>query len=312
MSARSWSRSVSTTGTSRRRTKSSASWLAIRPAPTMPTLVTGRASDLVGRARRPLGALLHEVEGVERGEQLGASATSPRGRRPRPRSRRRGRRRAPPAMSSTALAAAGEPPPVLAATMPSARAIAASQASPRSTSGRSTTTSPRSTEAAQSSDCSRKSAPSKTASASPKSYAACPPSVLPWLSGFSTISVTALSAPTRLRHEPGAAPAGDQAEHDLGQAEGRRGVHDGAVGAVQRDLEAAAEGEAVDEAERRLAAVLQLAEDRVPELGDGAYGVGAAALDRGEVGAGGQDERLAGHARSRRSCRRPAPRRSRR
>ena len=49
---------------------------------------------------------------------------------------------------------------------------------------------------------------------------------------------------------------------------------------MQRDLEATAEGEAVDEAEGRLATVLQLAEDRVPELGDRAYGVGAAALDR--------------------------------
>ncbi len=98
-----------------------------------------------------------------------------------------------------------------------------------------------------------------------------------------------------VRHEPGTAPARDQAEHDLGQADGRRGVHDGAVGAVQRDLEAAAEGEAVDEAERRLAAVLQLAEDRVAQLAHGAYGIGAAALDRGEVGACGEDERLAGH-----------------
>ena len=45
---RSWSRSVSTTGTSSRRANSSASWLAIRPAPTTPTLVTGRASALSG------------------------------------------------------------------------------------------------------------------------------------------------------------------------------------------------------------------------------------------------------------------------
>ena len=40
--------SVSTTGTSRRRANSSASCEAIRPAPTTPTLVTGRASDLSG------------------------------------------------------------------------------------------------------------------------------------------------------------------------------------------------------------------------------------------------------------------------
>ena len=46
-----------------------------------------------------------------------------------------------------------------------------------------------------------------------------------------------------VRHQVGAAPAGDQAEHHLGEAEGRRRVLDGAVGAVQRDLEAAAERE---------------------------------------------------------------------
>ena len=100
----------------------------------------------------------------------------------------------------------------------------------------------------------------------------------------------------QVRHQPGAAPAGHQAEHHLGQAEGRRRVADGAVGAVQRHLEATAEGEAVDEAERRLAALAELAEDRVPELGDDAYAVRAAAGDRGQVGPGGQDERLAGHA----------------
>ena len=63
---RAWSRSVSTTGTSSRRTNSSASWLAIRPAPTTPTLVTGRASDVSGAPAGPLGPLLDQVEGVER------------------------------------------------------------------------------------------------------------------------------------------------------------------------------------------------------------------------------------------------------
>ncbi len=99
-----------------------------------------------------------------------------------------------------------------------------------------------------------------------------------------------------VRHEERAAPAGDQAEHDLGQAQGRCGVHDGAVGAVQRDLEAAAQREAVDEPEGGLLAVAELAEDRVTELGHHAHGVRAAAGDRGEVGARGQDERLAGHS----------------
>ncbi len=59
-------------------------------------------------------------------------------------------------------------------------------------------------------------------------------------------------------------------------------VHDGAVGAVQRDLEAAAEREAVDEAERRLAAVTSwpsLRKTAWPSSRDDAYGVGPTALD---------------------------------
>ena len=48
---RAWSRSVSTTGTSSRRANSSASWLAISPAPTTPTLVTGGPATCP--ARRP-------------------------------------------------------------------------------------------------------------------------------------------------------------------------------------------------------------------------------------------------------------------
>ena len=72
----------------------------------------------------------------------------------------------------------------------------------------------------------------------------------------------------QVRHEPGTTPARDQAEHDLGQAEGGGGVLHGAVGAVQRDLETAAEGEPVDEPERPLGAVAELAEHAVPDLGD--------------------------------------------
>ena len=53
-----------------RRANSSASWLAIRPAPTMPTLVTGAGQALVRRAGRPLGPPLHQVEGVQAAAQL--------------------------------------------------------------------------------------------------------------------------------------------------------------------------------------------------------------------------------------------------
>ena len=54
-----------TTGTWRRRTNSSANWLAMRPAPITPTLVIGLGERLVRGAGRPLGALLHEVERVD-------------------------------------------------------------------------------------------------------------------------------------------------------------------------------------------------------------------------------------------------------
>ncbi len=66
-SSRAWSRSVSTTGTSSLRANSSAICAAIRPAPTTPTLVTGRRERSgPGRRRPPAGPLLGEVERVER------------------------------------------------------------------------------------------------------------------------------------------------------------------------------------------------------------------------------------------------------
>ncbi len=162
----------------------------------MPTLVTGRASD---RSGAPAGRLARFCTrsneyrlAISSGVRVIASRASSSAAKPSSRVAVRA-----PAISSTAFFAAGLAPPVLASATCSPRATAASQASPRSTSGRSTATAPVSTSAAQSSDCSRKSAPEKQASASPSSYAALPPSVLPWLSGFSTITVTALSAPTR-------------------------------------------------------------------------------------------------------------------
>ena len=60
-----------TSGSSSRRTNSAASCRAIRPAPTMPTFLTLRGSD-VRDAELPLRASLDEVEGVERGLCLAA------------------------------------------------------------------------------------------------------------------------------------------------------------------------------------------------------------------------------------------------
>ena len=69
-STRSWSRSVSTTGTSSRRANSRASWPAIRPAPTTPTFDDRPGQRLVRRAGRALGPLVHQVERVEAAAQL--------------------------------------------------------------------------------------------------------------------------------------------------------------------------------------------------------------------------------------------------
>ena len=52
------------TGTWSLRTNSSANWLAMRPAPMMPTFVTFLRELLVGRADGTLRALLHEIEGI--------------------------------------------------------------------------------------------------------------------------------------------------------------------------------------------------------------------------------------------------------
>ncbi len=52
------------TGTRSLRTNSSANCEAMRPAPMTPTLVTFFARALSGAPTGPLGALLHEVEGV--------------------------------------------------------------------------------------------------------------------------------------------------------------------------------------------------------------------------------------------------------
>ena len=70
LSTRAWSRSVRTTGTSSRCTNSSASWLAMRPGADDADLGDRAGQRLVRSAGGPLGALLHEVEGVQARAQL--------------------------------------------------------------------------------------------------------------------------------------------------------------------------------------------------------------------------------------------------
>src|SRR5699024_3446970 len=67
----------------------------------------------------------------------------------------------------------------------------------------------------------------------------------------------------------GAAPTGNQAQEGLGQGHGRHTGGDGPVGAVQRYLETAAHGRAVDQSERGNVQLAELAEDVVAQLADG-------------------------------------------
>ena len=69
------------------------------------------------------------------------------------------------------------------------------------------------------------------------------------MSGFVTISSTAPAAPTSAGRELSAAPAGDDPEEDLGEADVAHGAGDRAEVAVERDLETAADGGAVDRGE---------------------------------------------------------------
>ena len=253
-STRPASRSEMTTGTCSRRRNSSASWLAIRPAPTTPTLVDRPGQRRVrgtGGLARPL---LHEVEGVEAGaqlrahEQVGQGLVLGRegGRRARPSGPRRSARapgRAPGAAPATLASATARP-----------RATAASQASPRSTSGRSTATVPASTRPAQSSERSRKSAPSNSTSAMPSS-AACAPGEHPVLvQRVLDDHLDGALGADEVRQQVGPAPAGNMPRKHSGSADAGRGGRDGAEVAVQGQLQPAAEGQAVDEGEGRHAA----------------------------------------------------------
>ena len=112
-------------------------------------------------------------------------------------------------------------------------------------------------------------------------------SVRLFLSGFSTMTLSAFSMPIRFGSSSAPPQPGMMPRNTSGSAMAARRRVDRAVVGVQGDLEAAAEREPVDERERRHAEVVQLAERRVPEAGQLAArprGSGICA-DLGEVGA---------------------------
>ena len=98
-----------------------------------------------------------------------------------------------------------------------------------------------------------------------------------------------------VRQQLGATPSGDEAQHGLGQAQGRNIVRDGAVVRVQTHFESAAERETVHERERRDRRLAQLTEHVVAECAEfDALRVLGDCGDTLEIGAGSEDERLAG------------------
>ena len=195
MSTRVWSRSVSTTGTCRRRANSSASCEAIRPAPTMPTLVTLRARDLSGT---PTGRL------ARRWTRSNAYRLA-RDSSPMIRSARIRVSAAVPSEKDASLASASSSSALLAdGTAPCRRSSScclAKNSTPShmslSISGRSTVTVPPTTPAAHSSERSRKSAASKISSATPISRACLGRSTF-WVSGFCRMTCAAPAMPIRL------------------------------------------------------------------------------------------------------------------
>ena len=195
--------SVRMTGTLSWRTKSSASWLAMRPAPTMPTPLTLRASE---RSGAPAGRLARLFTRSKAYRPARSSSVRRRSARASSSAAKPLSSEAASVMSvlrasssnSTALTAPGALPLVLPSTIAFARAIASSQPWPRSISGRAGVTVPARTCDAQARDCSMKSAESRTTSTTPSSSAFLGESTLFWFSEFSITTVTAFDGPTRL------------------------------------------------------------------------------------------------------------------
>ena len=145
--------------------------------------------------------------------------------------------------------------------------------------------------------------PARSSTSATPSSAACFGLSTFWVSGFCRMTWAAPGDADQVGQQLAAAPAGDQADRDLGQAERRRAAGDRAVVAVQRDLEAAAERRAVDERERRdRRCSCSRAKTRWPELARARRACSRVGDQRhaGDVGADAEDVRLAGHRDERR------------
>ena len=251
------------------RTNSRAICAAIRPAPTTPTLVTGRASDLSGA---PAGRLARFCTRSNAYSPARSSSDSSRSARAsssaaNPSSRVAVRAAA---TRSSARYGAGAAPCSLPSARKRAAATAASHSSRRGGQlerrghgnrarqhpARPSAATPRGSRRARTS---RPRCPARTPRAAQH---------LVLRQRVLDDHLQRAGRPDQPGQQVGAAPAGHQAEEALGQRDHRHAGGDRPVGAVQRDLEAAAERHAVDEPERRHGQLPQPPEHRVAERRD--------------------------------------------
>ena len=248
--------------------RASRAGVAIRPAPTIPTLRTLRGSASRD-AGLPLRAPLDEVERVERGlrlrlrHEVGDRLLLLRGSPPRPSTC------AAPSIRSSARYGAGAAPCTASSSWERARRIDSSQL--RRGRARRARAACSTSSSANAIDSSTNSTGSSSRSARPSSTASRPLEQPVLAQRVLTTKRTAVFGPTSRGTSCVPPQAGMIPRKTSGQREVAHGARDRARVAVQRDLDAAAEARAVDRRDRRERERADAAEEVVPR---------AAALDR--------------------------------
>ena len=266
----------------------------------MPTLVTGRASARSGAPTGRLARFCTRSKAYSPARSSSLISRSARASSSAAKASSRVAVRAA-ATSSRARYGAGAAPATFWSTKRRAVFTAAAHCcSSRSTSGRDTVVRPARTASAQARESSRNRTGSNIASAMPSAKACGPLSMPVHRERVLDDDLEGVLDADQVGQQVAAAPAGDQAEEALGQRDGGDAGGDRAVGAVEPDLDAAAHRGAVGEGEGRHRQGGQLAERLVAQPADGERLVAPGHLGHaGQVGAHGEDERLAGDARRR-------------
>ena len=218
------------------------------PAPTTPTLVTGRASDSSGAPAGRVARFCTRSNAYSPARSSSESSRSARASSSAANPSSRDAVRAA-ATRSSARYGAGAAPCSLPSAKNRAAATAASHSAARRPRGEAQRVRPAGTRSRRPTARRPPSAAtprgSRRARTSRRRCRARTPrgrvSILFCDSGFSMISLSAARGPDQPGQQVGAAPAGHEAEEALGEGDHRRAGGDRPVGAVQRDLEAAAE-----------------------------------------------------------------------